>query len=259
MKRLQAILALLMLGCVLLTGCGYNDFGVDYPDEDDPPAANISIGELHRSYSGEAITFNRDLVVAGYVTTSDKAENFYRTFFIDDGTGAVEILAGLYDLHSVYALHQQVIVSLNGLVLHRTDGGTYQIGLPAASGSSPVTYFGHRVMLNKYVFRKDIYEAAEPMAITSDGINESLVGKLVKVAGMTADSEYSSETVWSGTLKFRVGAQDSVYVNTSNYAAFAGEKIPLETISITGILQRGRVSGEYVYQLKMRDINDVEE
>lgn len=259
MKRAFDITAFLMLaGCLLFTGCGYDDFGVDYPDAVEPPAANISIGELHRAYSGVAMTFDRDLVIAGYVTTSDKAENFYRTFFIDDGTGAVEIMAGLYDLHSVYAMHQQITVSLKGLTLQRTDGGIFRIGIPDGSGTQPVTYFGHRAMLNRYIFRKDIYEAVAPLALAPAGMTESLAGKLVRVAGMTADSQYNSETVWSGVLKFCVGAMDSVYVNTSEYAVFAGEKIPAGAVSVTGILQRGRVSGEYVYQLKIRDIGDVE-
>lgn len=77
-------------------------------------------------------------MVSGNVTTSDREGNFFRSFFIEDETGAVEIRAGLYDLHAVYRLGQQVTVVADSLTLGLT-GGVLQLGLPVRL-TRPITW-----------------------------------------------------------------------------------------------------------------------
>ena len=94
------------------------------------------------------------------------------------------------------------------------------------------------------------------------------IGCLVRIARLCLDTP--SDTTWavpaavsadgtprSALLKFRCGA-DSVYVYTSGYASFAGERVPHGPVSVTGILLPGKVGGRRVYELKMRDLNDVQ-
>lgn len=257
MKRSIAILMFAAL-TTMLPGCGYNEFEIAYPEQREPPVANISIASLQSVfYLGEPVTFDKDLVITGYVTTSDKAGNFYRSFFIDDGTGAVEILAGLYDLHSVYAYRQLVTVKLTGLTLYKTEGGLFQIGI--ASDKTKVTYIGHRVMLDKYIFRQEIFQEVKPLEVTPAQFNESLVGRVVRVRGLFFPSEYYWQTTWGMTTTLSTGSGSFVYINISDYASFTREKVPAGPISVTGILLRDMVyHGEYIYRIKMRDLDDVE-
>ena len=103
---------------------------------------------------------------------------------------------------------------------------------------------------------------------TIAGLNDDRIGCLVRIARLCLDTP--SDTTWavpaavsadgtprSALLKFRCGA-DSVYVYTSGYASFAGERVPHGPVSVTGILLPGKVGGRRVYELKMRDLNDVQ-
>ena len=93
-----------LAGC--FGGCDYDRFDPPEPHPADVPVPTMSIATLRSLYKGDpvSVTGKRSVVVSGNVTTSDREGNFFRSFFIEDETGAVEIRAGLYDLHAVYRL-----------------------------------------------------------------------------------------------------------------------------------------------------------
>lgn len=68
-----------------------------------------------------------------------------------------------------------------------------------------------------------------------------------------------SGTPQNVNLKFRSSPSDSIYVYTSGYANFAGDRVPTAPVSLTGILMQGKVGGRTVYQVKLRDLQDVEQ
>lgn len=87
-----------------------------------------------RAVRGYAVRIVQDIVVAGRVTTSDEAGNFFRSVVLqEDGTG-VELMAGLDDLFRVYPPGCRIAVRLQGLAMCRRFG-VVQIGtMPAAGG-----------------------------------------------------------------------------------------------------------------------------
>ena len=117
--------ALPVFGAALLGACGYNEFG---PPGDGRPAAplpNMTVSSLRSLCADGPIRIEGSgAVLTGYVTTSDRANNFYRSFFVEDRTGALEVRAGLYDLHNMYGLGEQVALRLDGLSAapHRVAG-----------------------------------------------------------------------------------------------------------------------------------------
>lgn len=244
-----------MIALSFLTACGYNDFDPARPEVVEGPGAdNITIAGLKSHFSGLPVTVAANVRLSGYVTTSDEAGNFYRSFFIDDGTAGMEIMAGLYELHSIYRPGQKITVDAGGLTLGMRDG-VIQLGLASGAGSTQAGYMEHRVILGRHLFRREIFEAVKPLKRTVGEMNESIVGRLVRIEGLYPDGEYPAGTAWSGKLKFRSSPQDSVYVNTSSYAVFAHKEVPQGRITVTGILLKGK--NENYYQLKIRDLNDV--
>lgn len=121
--------ALPVFGAALLGACGYNEFG---PPGDGRPAAplpNMTVSSLRSLCADGPIRIEGSgAVLTGYVTTSDRANNFYRSFFVEDRTGALEVRAGLYDLHNMYGLGEQVALRLDGLSA-ALDDGLLRIGL----------------------------------------------------------------------------------------------------------------------------------
>ena len=92
----------------------------------------------------------QDIVVAGRVTTSDEAGNFFRSVVLqEDGTG-VELMAGLDDLFRVYPPGCRIAVRLQGLAMCRRFG-VVQIGTMPAAGDYAVEAIGVRALLDRYV------------------------------------------------------------------------------------------------------------
>lgn len=249
--------------------CDYDRFNAPNQKPNSVPVTTMDIAALRTFYQDDPVWVvgQRSVVVSGYVTTSDQAGNFYRSFFIEDETGAVEIRAGLYDLYATYRLGQQVTVVADSLTLGMTNG-VLQLGLGSAAYETD--YINHRVVVDKHLFRGERFEEVIPRPVKAGQLNEEWLGTLVRFDGVHLDG--GVDTTWalpaslsasgvpqSAYLKFRDEKSDSIYVVTSGYASFAGETVPTEAVSVTGILMQGKVNGKLVYQLKMRDLNDVED
>ncbi len=256
------------IAVILLYGCGYDDF--DDPGlrhrEAEGMNANITIKDVTSRYAGRVIDITEDAVIAGYVTTSDVSGNFYRSFFIDDATGAVEIKAGLYDLYNIYPVGLRVAVRLKGLRLGE-DKGVKQIGLKArVAGVEQAGYFNYRYEANKYLLRDTIRTAPKPLTKTIASLKMEDCGRLVAVGSLTLKNDQPEYWTAAGINPYETSAfrkfcdphGDSIAVLTSVYANFACQPIPQGALSLTGILHFGNVSGgKQMYYLKIRDLTDV--
>lgn len=273
MRRCSCMKIGVLVGLLLLLfsniSCDYDRFDPPNSEPGSVPVTTMDIATLRTFYQDDPVWVvgQRSVVVSGYVTTSDQSGNFYRSFFIEDETGAVEIRAGLYNLYATYRLGQQVTVVVDSLTLGMTNG-VLQLGL--ASAVYETDYMNHRVVVDKHLFRNERFEEVIPRPVKAGELKEEWLGTLVRFEGVHLDG--AVDTTWalpasltssgvpqSAYLKFRDEKSDSIYVVTSGYASFAGETVPTGTVSLTGILMQGKVNGKSVYQLKMRDLQDVEE
>lgn len=252
--------------------CGYDDFR-DY----DPPlpeniVPNVDIATLHGLYETGGAHIYDDLIIGGYVTANDRSGNIYRSFFIEDHSGAIEVKAGPDGLHNRFPLGRYVAVKAGGLRLGSYNG-VLEIGLRPDDGSFYETdYFGHRAVMDMYVVLGGGYSVREPHESDISGLAESLCGRLVRINGLKFVAEPGAPLSWAfprgpgtetpqtGYRVFEDGAGGTITVVTSGYANFAGAEIPLGTISLTGILSYGKAgTGTDSFILKLRDINDVGE
>jgi hypothetical protein len=253
--------------CVLCTLLAASCRKWEVPRFDDSGAlASVAIGDLHEYYRGQAEgVIADDIVIAGRVVSSTVAGNFYNTFFIDDGTGAVEIMAGMYDLDASYRPGQRVAVRARGLAVGWRDGAM-QLGLPPGPGSYfPTEYFRHRAVIGRYVTPERDVAAVAPIETSLSELSTVMCGRLVRISGLTVDALSEAET-WAvarprpvtGYVKFRAAPTDSVTVVTSGYARFATMPLPHETVTLTGLLfyGRGGASKDH-YLLKLRDETDI--
>lgn len=255
--RYISIIALFLAGCR----------GWDVPPfADDGTLPNVTIGDLREYCGGAEMTFADDIVIAGRVISSDRAGNFYNTFFIDDGTGAAEIMAGMPDLHASYREGQLISVRVRGLAVG-WGNGAMQIGLTPEPGSGFATgYFYHAAVIRRYVSRSRSVEQVEPLSADAESLDVSMCGRLVTIGGLYPDPAGTSST-WAvaepspvtGYRKFyTVDGLDSITVVTSGYADFAGRPMPAGETSVTGILLYGKGgSSKNHYLIKPRDEKDL--
>lgn len=252
-----------------LAACGYDDFGSYRPTEEEATPANALIGDLHRLYGGNSYMIYDDLTLAGYVSANDAGGNFFRTFVIEDSSGAIEVRAGLYDLHSVFPRGRYVAVKAKGLCLGMYDG-VLQIGLPVSDGGYQADYFGYMGVLNRYVQSGGDYKEPQAARRGIDELDEHMCGMLVEIAGVAPepDQDGNLPETWAvmddeqqmhdGYRIFADGAGRQIAVHTSRYADFAAARIPTGRVTLRGILTYGKpYSGTTMFMIKLRDTNDV--
>ncbi len=125
-KTKYAIAILLLIFC---DGCGYDRFE-DLPDTEERSTAesNASLSMLMERYYGDRTVITDDLVLSGMISANDESGNFYRSFVVEDESGAVEVCAGFYDVYRFYPKGHRVTIHAVGLALG-CYYGVIQMGL----------------------------------------------------------------------------------------------------------------------------------
>ena len=243
--------------CGLLYGC---DDRFDAPATDaEIPAPNITLATLRSLYRGQTVVVREELIIGGWVASSDEAGNFYRTLVLDDGTGGAELRIAEYNLYTIYAPESYLTVSLQGCALGERNG-VLQIGLPPETYSPyPTDYIASRALPDRILHRTNERRELSPPTYSISQLNNSLCGRLIRIDDLrfSPEAEQIGPQAWTGYRLFEDAKSDSVAVYTSEYARFREEEIPQGKCSLTGILEYGTVSGYGKrFILQMRDEND---
>ena len=268
----------LLLFALLAAGC-YDDAGVPAPKNDPLPEANLSLPDLSARCGDTPVRIVQDIVVAGRVTTSDEAGNFFRSVVLqEDGTG-VELMAGLDDLFRVYPPGCRIAVRLQGLAMCRRFG-VVQIGTMPAAGDYAVEAIGVRALLDRYVACEtvDVLRPV-PRIVAFDELAPDMCGCLVQIEDLTPfwnwygedanqtlrpkemlplpSEEDPTDWKWEGYRLFEDRAGNRIATYTSTYARYAASEIPKGPVTLVGVLQYGNAGSiGKSYMIKMRDEND---
>lgn len=219
-----------------------------------PQSPNMAIEDLREQVADRRVTISEPIVIGGYVTTSDRESNFHRTLCIEDATGGVEVMAGIYDLHNIYPEGSYLTISLAGCAVGE-HYGILQVGTEAASYSNyPTDYFSSRILLDRHVQCYDLRQNVAPLPVRFEELSPALCGRLINMQSLyrTALSPSNESGTWSGYNIFADPQGNTIAVYTSAYASYADEVVPEQEVSLTGILQYGDVEGEDMYIIKMR-------
>lgn len=155
---------------------------------------NTTIAELKELYTkpGNPVLITDDLVIGGQVISSDQSGNIYRSLYIQDASGAIEIKIGKSGLYNDYKLGQWVYVKCKGLALG-AYGGMLQIGYrtdePAwldVSASYETAYLDVQYLIDAHVFKGELDTPLEPEVISEAQIkDEAYYGRYVTIKGLT--------------------------------------------------------------------------
>lgn len=207
MKKIFSILALaaLLASCTSLI----EEFQPVFTSKYEDPAVsktvslkpNITIAELCALYkTGSPWQIDRDLIIAGRVTTTDKPGNFYKSLYIQDETGGIELKLGKNGLYNTYQEGQMVYVRCFGLTLgmYGYKSGNYggqgmvQLGYIDPTESYETAYLESSYLIDSHIFAGERGEKVEPEVITEDQLPQTYdtqasnpyIGKLVTLKGL---------------------------------------------------------------------------
>jgi len=256
---------LLIFALSLSVGC--------YDSADAPPekhreeTVNTTLAELRRLYAGIPFQVTGDIRVAGHVTSSDEAGNFYGSLVIEEEGAAAEIMLGVDRLFNRYPPGCRIVVRLRELTVAE-HYGMLQFGRKPAPGSGYTTdYLGSQAAIDRAVVRTGGMVEPEIARVRPEALTPELCGRLVRFERMRYAPEGLDAALWSGYRRFVEASipdeeitddTPAVFVYTRSYADWAGEPVPGQPLSLTGILQYGKAdgrSGRYI--LKPRTEHDL--
>lgn len=177
--------------------------------------ANTTIAELVSKYKehGTPVEIRGNVVIAGRVSTTDQPGNYYKSMYIQDETGGIEIKMGQNALYNDYLPGQLVCVKCGGLTLGEYGYGTrynfnnksmgtgygmvnlgFYSPVPTSGSWYETSYLESKLMIDLHVFRGDIYDVkpVEPVVLTENQLpsqtatqaTDPNVGRLVTLKGL---------------------------------------------------------------------------
>lgn len=247
----------MLLGAALWGGGCSKGYDPEPPAVPPQPAPTLTLEALHTLYNDEAVLIREPMVVTGLVTSSDEAENFYRSLIIEEEGAAIEIRAGVDGLHNRYPVGCRVYLALEGLCMERSRG-VLQVGPPAAgSDFTAVGSFYSQALLDRFLFRGEreaLY--VRPTLWLIPELDEKLCGTLVLIPHLHYEPLEPEPGVWSGYRRFVDREGDVLYTYTSPYARFADRPLPDGETALRGILQYEEQGAYAGFVIKLRDEND---
>ena len=168
-----------------------------------------SIADLVSGYTIGQPKVLGSTVIKGTVSTTDRPGNFYKSFYIQDETGGIEIKVGKNGLYNDYLLGQTVYVDCEDLTLgmYGYKSGNYggmgmaQLGFSDPSGSYETSYMEIPLLIDAHVLRGNPSELhpVTPAVITSASqlpdpktatqATSKLIGSMVTLKGLTYGNE----------------------------------------------------------------------
>lgn len=236
--------------------------------------ANTSIQALktYHTVPGVYDLINEDVIISGIVVANDQSGNFYKQLFIQDSTGAMQILVDANSIYTSYPVGRKVYVKCKGLTL--TDSYSNMVlgykaivdGLPSLEGIPGA-------MVSNHLIGGTLNNPVEPITVTvadlGTTMNNKYINALVKLEGYefsSADTAktYGDTSSYKSTVNRNInrgcGSNVNLVVRNSGYASFAGLKIPKGNGSIAAIYTIYRsspTSNTTTKQMLIRDENDV--
>ena len=271
----QLIAAIIVMGAVMtITSCKKTFDAPPGPGEVNI-VANTSIEALktYHTIPGVYDLISEDVIISGVVVANDKSGNFYKQLFIQDSTGAMQILVDAYSLYASFPVGRKVYVKCKGLTL--TDSYSNMVlgykaiidGLPSIEGIPGA-------MVNAHLIGGTLNNPVVPIPVTvadlGTGLNNRYINALVKLEDyefVTADTSktFSDTSSYKSTANRLVskgcGNALTLTVRTSGYANFAGVHLPTGNGSITAIYTIYRsspTSSTTTKQMIIRDPLDVQ-
>ena len=223
--------------------------------------ANTSFTHIKNMYLDAVVQIREDLVIEGYIVSSDETSNFFGSLHFQDkpnnATQGFQIEIDIRDSHLLYVVGSKIALKLKGLYLGKSKG-VYKLG-------GVFTSFG-----NKSVGRLPVLKAEEHLFVTSNEVfkitpkkvdigdlDDSMVNTLVQLSDIEiVEDELGksfAEEKKSTLRTLKNCTENKIALLNSGYANFYADPLPEGNGTITAVLLKDRKG----YLLVVRNLNDI--
>ena len=264
MKR-AIILKIIALGFLFSACVKDSDFSTPSVECIEPEiTVTNTIQQIKEMYRyGGATVIETEVVIEGFVVSSDESGNIYKVISIQDKpenpTSAIKIAINETDLYTKYNVGRKIFIKLKGLAVGYSFG-SFQIGKAVGTELDRIP----ATEVNNYIVRSCEVAEITPKIVKIEDLNETMLEMLIKIENVQfKDNELgksygnldNSTTVDRGleSLNGDCIIKNEIILRNSGYSDFKNELLPEGKGSITAIF-----SNYYDdFQLYIRNTNDV--
>ena len=203
----------------------------------------MKIAQLTAKYTnrGAGFEFKERGMIAGRVSTTDQPGNFYKTLYIQDETGGIELKIGRNGLYNSYHPGQMLYVDLKGLfigcygdgTLYGEDGkskgtgyGMVQIGYNGEGTDYETAYFQVPLLIDSHILkgsvaditpvRPDVLSSSQLPAQTATHSTCPYLGKLVTLKGLKYDNRVFV-LLYLDSMKDKKASSNRIFISNASY------------------------------------------
>ncbi|MUU79861.1 DUF5689 domain-containing protein [Winogradskyella endarachnes] len=237
----------------------------------------ISISDLKALYeayeSGQSgfdydhfIEISDNLVVKGYVTSSDATGNFYKEFYMQDApenpTAALGVVLNQVDSYNQFNFGREVYIKLSGMYVGYNANEIITVG--GKTDDDEVGQFTAN-QIPTQIFRSSTTETIVPLEVNLSSISESHVGMFVTSNNVQFPEDLEGSTFGDPTEDFDTQrtlqscegfGYSSFLLETSSFANFYNTPLPTGGGSISAVVLKTYGGDNLVYLLN--DLNDIQ-
>ena len=249
----------------------------------------VSISELKAMYDSDpngdgdnddAMPFrvDTDIVVKGYVTSSDLTGNFYKEVYLQDSpenpTAAIKVILSQVDSYNRFNKGREVYINLNPTYSDGSTGGLY-IGeertgneVITIGGGTETDQYGTTVtslsqnQMNASMLRSEITEEIVPLNVQFSQIQSIHIGMYVQIDNVEFEDNLaglryfdpSEDYDTQRTLQSCAGfSYSNMNIETSSFSNFKNEMLPGGNGSISAIVAKTYDGSSLILALNTTD------
>ncbi len=225
--------------------------------------ATNTIAQVKAMYTTTMVQFTEDIIIEGYVVSSDKSGNIYKTISIQDKpenpTAGIRIAIDETDTYLKYNVGRKIYLKLKGLGISK-NAGVFEIGLPQGTTLARIP----SPNVSKHIFRSCETATIVPKVITLAQMSDNFLDMLVQLDDMqfrTGDfgQAYANLTDTFSVNRYIVSYDNNctqlgeIIMRNSGFADFKNFSLPTGKGSVVAVFSKYNND----YQLFIRDTNDV--
>jgi len=223
--------------------------------------ANASFADVKKLYTGETVQIQEDLIIEGYVISSDVAGNFFGVLHFQDvpihPTEAFQIEIDLRDSHLFFAVGDNILMKLKGLYLGKSKGVYKLGGIFTSFGNVSVGRLPSNAVFEHVFVSCDDRQAIVPTIVALPELSATNANTLVQLDEM----EFSLDELGLSfavdreeTIRLLVACDDAeIEILNSGFSDFQGALLPEGSGSITGVL----IQENNDFYMQIRNLDDI--
>ena len=211
-----------------------------------------------------------DIVVKGYVVSSDKTGNFYKEFYMQDAPqnpdAGIKVSLNLTKSYNKFNIGREVYIRLKGLYIGEINSGDGIITIGGKIKSTEVTEIDN-ISVNqipKHIYRTTVVEEIVAKIIDFAEINEGDIGTFIRLENVFFESNLKGKSYVDPTEDFDTQRKiqtclglgyDDLLLETSSFSSFAYQTLPENAGTISAIVSKD-FRGDFMV-LNLNDTSDV--